>query len=35
VDLSSPTEAVRLYRSVGMSPTYQANMFERTVTAAR
>lgn len=35
VDLSNPTEAVRLYRSVGMSPTYQANMFERTVTAAR
>ncbi|GAB2926405.1 hypothetical protein GCM10027280_12150 [Micromonospora polyrhachis] len=35
VDLSNPTEAARLYRSVGMAPTYEADMFERTVVAAR
>jgi ribosomal protein S18 acetylase RimI-like enzyme len=35
VDLSNPTEAARLYRSVGMAPEYEADMFELTVAAAR
>ncbi|HEY0700160.1 MAG TPA: GNAT family N-acetyltransferase [Micromonospora sp.] len=35
VDLSNPTEAARLYRSMGMAPEYEADMFERTVAAAR
>ena len=34
VDLSNPTEAARLYRSVGMSPVYETDIYERSVTAA-
>lgn len=34
VDLENPTEAERLYRSVGMTPVYEADVFERVVTAA-
>lgn len=34
VDLSNPTEAARLYRSVGMTPQYEADIFERTVRSA-
>jgi mycothiol synthase len=34
VDLANPTEAARLYRAVGMSPMYQANIYERTIAAA-
>jgi ribosomal protein S18 acetylase RimI-like enzyme len=35
VDLENPTEAARLYRSVGMTPAYEANIYQRTVSAAR
>lgn len=35
VDLENPTEAARLYRSVGMTPAYEADIFERVVVAAR
>jgi mycothiol synthase len=35
VDLSNPTEAARLYRSVGMSAVYEADMYERSVAAVR
>ncbi|MFC7548282.1 GNAT family N-acetyltransferase [Plantactinospora sp. GCM10030261] len=31
VDLSNPTEAVRLYRAVGMTAEYEADIFERSV----
>ena len=34
VDLENPTEAARLYRSVGMTPAYEANIYQRTVAAA-
>ncbi|MFD0968340.1 GNAT family N-acetyltransferase [Plantactinospora endophytica] len=34
VDLANPVEPVRLYRSVGMTPLYEAVVFERTVRAA-
>jgi mycothiol synthase len=34
VDLENPTEAARLYHSVGMTAVYEADMFERTVTPA-
>jgi ribosomal protein S18 acetylase RimI-like enzyme len=33
VDLANPTEAVRLYRSVGMTGVFEADIYERTVTA--
>ncbi|HEX5595283.1 MAG TPA: GNAT family N-acetyltransferase [Micromonosporaceae bacterium] len=33
VDLTNPTEAARLYRSVGMTPMYESDNFERAVTA--
>jgi mycothiol synthase len=35
VDLGNPTQAVRLYHAVGMTPVYEADMYERTVAAAR
>jgi ribosomal protein S18 acetylase RimI-like enzyme len=35
VDLENPTEAARLYRAVGMTPMYEANIYQRTVAAAR
>ncbi|HEX2771483.1 MAG TPA: GNAT family N-acetyltransferase [Micromonosporaceae bacterium] len=35
VDLSNPTEAARLYYAMGMSASYEADIFERTVEAAR
>jgi ribosomal protein S18 acetylase RimI-like enzyme len=35
VDLANPTEAARLYRAVGMTPMYEANIYQRTVAAAR
>ncbi|MEJ3746927.1 GNAT family N-acetyltransferase [Actinomycetes bacterium KLBMP 9797] len=31
VDLENPTEAARLYYAVGMTPVYEADIFERTV----
>ena len=34
VDLSNPTDPVRLYRAVGLEPVYAADMYERAVTAA-
>lgn len=34
VDLANPTEAARLYRAVGMTPVYEADVYERTVAAA-
>ncbi|MGI5215223.1 GNAT family N-acetyltransferase [Plantactinospora sp. CA-290183] len=34
VDLSNPTQPVQLYRSVGMTPRYEADVFERTVPAS-
>ncbi|MFY1670814.1 GNAT family N-acetyltransferase [Plantactinospora sp. WMMB334] len=34
VDLSNPVEPVRLYRSVGMSPIYEAIVLERSIAAA-
>jgi mycothiol synthase len=34
VDLANPTEAIRLYTGVGMRALYQANIYERVVTAA-
>ena len=35
VDLTNPTGAYDLYRSVGMYPAFEADMYERSVTAAR
>jgi mycothiol synthase len=35
VDLSNPTAAARLYHAMGMSASYEADIFERTVDAAR
>lgn len=35
VDLSNPTEAARLYHAMGMSPSYESDIFERVVEAAR
>jgi mycothiol synthase len=35
VDLANPTDAARLYRAVGMTPMYEANIYQRTVAAAR
>jgi ribosomal protein S18 acetylase RimI-like enzyme len=35
VDLANPTEAARLYYSVGMTPAYEADMFERSVAAVK
>ncbi len=35
VDLTNPTSAYALYRSVGMSPAFEADMYERQVLAAR
>jgi mycothiol synthase len=35
VDLANPTEAARLYRAVGMHPLYEANIYQRTIAAAR
>lgn len=34
VDLANPTDPARLYRSVGMTPVYEADMYERRVAAA-
>lgn len=34
VDLANPTEAARLYRAVGMTPVYEADIYERAITAA-
>jgi ribosomal protein S18 acetylase RimI-like enzyme len=34
VDLTNPTEAYRLYTSVGMAAAYEADMFEREITPA-
>ncbi|WP_442932324.1 GNAT family N-acetyltransferase [Micromonospora sp. NBC_01699] len=34
VDLANPTEAARLYRAVGMTPVYEANIYHRSVAAA-
>ena len=34
VDLDNPTEAARLYRAVGMTPQYAANIYQRTLAAA-
>src|SRR4051812_14522750 len=34
VDLTNPTGPVRLYRAVGMSPAYEADLYERRVAAA-
>jgi ribosomal protein S18 acetylase RimI-like enzyme len=34
VDLANPTDAASLYRKVGMTPLYQANVYQTTVTAA-
>ncbi|HEX8629882.1 MAG TPA: GNAT family N-acetyltransferase [Catenuloplanes sp.] len=34
VDLTNPTEAVRLYESVGLTASYEADMYEREVPAA-
>jgi ribosomal protein S18 acetylase RimI-like enzyme len=35
VDMTNPTGAYRLYTAAGMAPAYEAEMYERTVTAAR
>ncbi|AEV88612.1 N-acetyltransferase GCN5 [Actinoplanes sp. SE50] len=35
VDMANPTEAARLYRKVGMTPLYRANVYQTTVPAAR
>jgi ribosomal protein S18 acetylase RimI-like enzyme len=35
VDMANPTSAARLYRAVGMHPLYEANIYQRTVAAAR
>jgi ribosomal protein S18 acetylase RimI-like enzyme len=35
VDLDNPTQAARLYRAVGMTPQYEANIYQRTLAAAR
>jgi hypothetical protein len=34
VDLANPTRAVRLYLAVGMTPLYQADIFQTEVRAA-
>jgi mycothiol synthase len=34
VDMANPTEAYRLYRSVGLEPDYEANIYERPVPPA-
>ena len=34
VDLANPTEAIRLYHAVGMTAAYEADIYEREVTAA-
>lgn len=34
VDMANPTEAARLYRKVGMTPLYRANVYQTTVKAA-
>jgi len=34
VDLANPTQAARLYRAVGMTPQYEANIYQRTLAAA-
>ena len=34
VDLENPTQAARLYRAVGMTPKYEANIYQRSVRAA-
>ncbi|GIF06405.1 hypothetical protein [Actinoplanes siamensis] len=34
VDMANPTEAARLYRKVGMTPLYRANVYQTTVAAA-
>jgi ribosomal protein S18 acetylase RimI-like enzyme len=34
VDMTNPTGAYRLYRGVGMSPSYEADLYEKTVAAA-
>jgi hypothetical protein len=34
VDLENPTNAVRLYLAVGMTPLYRANVYRTYVTAA-
>jgi hypothetical protein len=34
VDLTNPTEAYRLYASVGLSAAYEADIYEREVAAA-
>jgi mycothiol synthase len=31
VDMANPTEAIRLYRAVGMRPLYEANIYQRSV----
>jgi hypothetical protein len=33
VDLANPTEAVRLYLAVGLTPLYRANIYRTYVTA--
>jgi mycothiol synthase len=35
VDMDNPTRAARLYRAVGMTPQYEANIYQRTLAAAR
>jgi hypothetical protein len=35
VDPDNPTQAARLYRTVGMTPQYEANIYQRTLAAAR
>jgi mycothiol synthase len=35
VDLANPTRAARLYRAVGMTAMYEANIYQRTLAAAR
>jgi len=34
VDMANPTEAIRLYRAVGMHPLYEVNIYQREVPAA-
>ena len=34
VDMANPTEAIRLYRAVGMHPLYEAEIYQREVRAA-
>jgi mycothiol synthase len=35
VDLSNPTQPITVYRAAGLTPAYEADMYERTVQAAR